>query len=82
MQDTLPEMEAFQIEGYRRMSASRKLQQVCELWRSIRDLALADVRRSHPAANPRELQLRLASRWLDAGTMRRAFGWDPGVEGY
>ena len=41
-----------------------------------------DIRRRHPDATSREQQLRLASRWLPAETMRRVFGWDPDREGY
>jgi hypothetical protein len=80
--DTHPAIEAFLVEGYRRMSPSEKLARVASLSRAVRELALADVRRAHPQAGSRELALRVASRCLDAETMRRAFGWDPDVEGY
>jgi hypothetical protein len=80
--DTDPEAERILIEGYRRMSASEKLQRVCELTQAVQALAMADIRRRHPDASPRECQLRLASRWIDADLMRKAFGWDPDKEGY
>lgn len=80
--DTPPEIERIIIEGYRRMPVWRKLQQVRELNRLTRQLALNDVRRCHPQADELELKLRLASRWLDAELMRQAFGWDPEQEGY
>ncbi len=80
--DTDPKTEALLIEGYRRMSAAQKLERVRQLTHAVQQLALSDIRRKHPGASERELQLRLASRWLDAETMRRAFGWDPAREGY
>ena len=50
--------------------------------RAVQELALVDIQRRHPHADPREQALRLASRRLDGETMRRAFGWDPEREGY
>jgi hypothetical protein len=80
--DTDPKAEAILIEGYRRMSFSEKLERVFELTQAVRELALSDIRQRHPFAGERELALRLASRWLSPELMRRAFGWDPDIEGY
>jgi hypothetical protein len=80
--DTHPKVEALLLEGYRRMSVAEKMSRVVAMSRAVQQLGLADVRRAHPDADDRELSLRLASRRLDAATMRRAFGWDPEVEGY
>lgn len=80
--DTHPKIEAFLIEGYRRMSVTEKVARVTAMSRAVQELGLADVRRAHPDADARELALRLASRRLDAETMRRAFGWDPDTEGF
>lgn len=80
--DTSPEAECVLVEGYRKMPAWRKLQQVQELTQLVQQLALLDIRRRHPDASERELQLRLASRWLEPELMRRAFGWDTEMEGY
>ncbi len=80
--DTHPDVEAILIEGYRRMSVAEKMSRVVALSRAVQQLGLVDVRRAHPEAEERELSLRLASRRLDAETMRRAFGWDPDVQGY
>lgn len=82
LNDTHPQVAAFLREGYRRMSVSEKLARVCALTRAVQELGLVDVRRAHPNADDRELALRLASRRLDPATMRRAFGWDPSVQGY
>lgn len=80
--DTHPKVEAFILDGYRRMSVAEKMARVVAMSRAVQQLGLVDVRRAHPDATDRELSLRLASRRLDASTMRRAFGWDPNVEGF
>jgi len=80
--DTHPVVEAMIVDGYRRMSPSQKLGRVAALTRALDELVLADVRRRFPNASEREQALRVASRRLDAETMRRAFGWDPDREGY
>lgn len=80
--DTHPDIEAVLVEGYRRMSVAEKMARVRALTLAVQELALVDVRRAHPDADEREQALRLASRWLDPETMRRAFGWDPATQGY
>jgi hypothetical protein len=80
MNDTHPAAHAILIEGYRRMTPAQKLERVSALCRTVRELALADIRRRYPGAGEREISMRLASRWLDAATMRSAFGWDPALE--
>ncbi|HEX7602521.1 MAG TPA: hypothetical protein VF316_12985 [Polyangiaceae bacterium] len=80
--DTHPVVEAMIVDGYRRMSPSQKLGRVAALTRALDELVLADVRRRFPDSSEREQALRVASRRLDAETMRRAFGWDPDREGY
>lgn len=80
--DTHPKIEAILIEGYRKMSASQKLERVCALTQAVQALALLDVRRRHPTADAREQALRVASRWIEPDLMLRAFGWDVRKEGY
>jgi hypothetical protein len=80
--DTPPEIEQMLIEGYRKMSAAQKLQIMQDLNRTAQLLALGDIKRRHPNASKRELQLRLASRWIEPELMKEAFGWDVEVEGY
>lgn len=80
--DTDPRIEAVLVAGYRAMSASQKLARVTALTRAVQELALLDIRRRHPKADQRELALRLASRWIDADLMKRAFDWDVQVSGY
>jgi hypothetical protein len=77
--DTHPSIEAPQLEGYRRMTAGRKLAIVAGLTAAVHQLALAEIRRRHPQADEREQRLRLVSRWVPAATLRRLCGWDPDV---
>ncbi len=80
--DTHPKIEAFLIEGYRKMSPAQKLERVRALTRAVQELALLDVRRRHPDADAREQALRVASRWIEPDLMVRAFGWDVREVGY
>jgi hypothetical protein len=82
LQDTPPEIEKIIIEGYRKMSAAQKLQIMQGLISAAQILALSDIKRRYPNAVERELQLRLASRWIEPELMRKAFGWDQEIEGY
>ena len=82
LSDTHPKVQALLVEGYRQMSPSEKLECVRRLTLAVQELALADIRRRHPEAGPRELALRLASRWIEPSLMMRAFGWDVRATGY
>ena len=73
--DTSAEAELILIEGLRRTPVWRKLQQVQELNQLAEQFALATLRRQYPQADPHELKLRLASRWLTPEQMQAAFGW-------
>jgi hypothetical protein len=79
--DTDPRIRAMLIEGYRRMHGWQRLERMGALNRMAKELALADIRHRHPDDTPRQRRMRLASRWLDADTMRRVFSWDPDLEG-
>ena len=80
--DTHPTIDARLIEGYRAMTPSQKMEIVSQLTRAVQELALADVRRRHPHADARELELRVASRWIEPELMLAAFGWDVERMGY
>ena len=80
--DTDPRAEAVLVAGYRRMSAAQKVERVRQLTLAVQELALLDVRRRHPNESEREHELRVASRWLTAEVMRRAFDWDVDQKGY
>lgn len=64
------------------MSASQKIELVCQLTRAVQEMALLDVRRRYPQADEREQALRVASRWIDPEIMNRAFGWDARESGF
>jgi hypothetical protein len=51
--DTHPAIEAILIEGYRRMTPAQKLRRVEDLTRTVRQLALQDIRRRYPHADER-----------------------------
>jgi len=80
--DTHPAIEAFIIDGYRRMTPAQRLERVAALTRTVQQCALADIRRRHPNASAQEQSLRLASRWLEPDLMRKAFGWDVDKAGF
>jgi hypothetical protein len=58
--DTPPEIEAMQIEGWRRMAATEKAALIVGLTRATFDLALAGICCRYPAASAREQFLRRA----------------------
>ena len=80
--DTHPRAEAVMIEILRRMTPAQRLQRSFALRDAAQGLARSRILVEHPGASPHEVQMRLASLWLDAETMRRVWGWDPDVEGY
>ncbi len=49
---------------------------------TCRTLALADIRRRHPAADEDEVRKRLAARLLSREDVMRVYGWDPDERGY
>jgi len=71
--DTTPDVEARQIEGWRAMTPARKAALVSSLSRSTRELALAGIRARHPKSSPREQFLRLAILTLGTDLARRAY---------
>ncbi len=75
--DTDPRVLSALVAGYRRMSLAEKFRRVEQLNEAVLSLAAARIKKEHPSIGDRELRLRLASLWLDAETMKRAFGWDP-----
>jgi hypothetical protein len=81
-EDTSEEVERIQIEAWRTRTPAENLARMVAMTRRIQEIQLAEIRRRHPHADARELKMRLASRRLDPDLMRRAFGWDPDVEGY
>ncbi len=73
--DTSPEVWALMEEGIRRMTPAQRFARVAELTAFTHRVALAAIRRDHPDETDREHRLRLAARYIDAETMKNAFGW-------
>jgi hypothetical protein len=71
-QDTSPEIERLQIEGWRRMTMEQKAAVVSGLTQAVVDLALAGIRQRHPDAPPREQLLRFALITLGPDLASRA----------
>jgi hypothetical protein len=75
--DTPPSVHSFMVRGYRHMRPSQKLAIVCELSRSMQQLALARLRQQYRDVSERELRLHLMSLSMDRETLKRLFHWDP-----
>jgi hypothetical protein len=82
LSDTSKEAEQILIEGYRSMSATKKLQQVSVLTLMVQRLALARIRAQYGPMNEDVEKLRLAALWIPRETMIKLFGWDPEIKGY
>ena len=82
MDDTDITMQRLLIEGYQKMTPQQKFRRVCELNKSIQQIALARIRKQYGNISEREQKLRLAALWLDRETMIKIFKWDPRVKGY
>ena len=80
--DTDPRADAIIIEGFRAMPPREKLRIVGALSRTVRELALVDVRNRFPDDSEREQLLRAASRWLEPQVMKQTFDWDVDKRGY
>lgn len=73
--DTSPEAWALVEDGLRRMSPAERVARSASLTILAHRFALAMIRRRHPEETDRQHRLRLAARYIDASTMRAAFGW-------
>ena len=82
VRDLSPQVEALLMAHYRSLSGDEKLKLAFEQIEFIRATQRHEIRRIHPEAGPREVELRLASRWCDPELLMRAFGWNVKVEGY
>ena len=71
--DTPLDIEARQIEGWRRLSVTEKAELIASLSRGVREVAMAGIRDRYPDASPREQFLRLAMLTLGATLARQAY---------
>ena len=81
-QDTHPKIQKMMIDGYRKMSPQKKMQQVDEMTKTVQQMALARIRREYKNCSEEEQRLRLGALWLDRETMIKVFNWDPKEKGY
>lgn len=72
-------VEAWKIlqAGLRRMTPRQRVERSAALTVLAHSMALAEIRRRYPGENERTHRLRLAARYIDAPTMKAAFGWPP-----
>jgi len=73
--DTTEEAWAVVEEGIRNMSPAQRVKRAISLTILVHRFALAAIRRAHPDEDERTHRLRLAARYIDAETMRKAFGF-------
>lgn len=71
--DTPLDIEAVQVELWRRMTPAAKAGLVAGLCQGVREAALEGIRRRHPADGPREQFLRLAILYLGRELALEAF---------
>lgn len=75
--DTDPKALEVHLRLMREAPAWRKLQLVDDLNRTLRALALSDLRRRYPEATETELRRRLAERLFGSALAKRAYGPGP-----
>jgi hypothetical protein len=68
--DTDPRAEAILIDGLRRMTGAQRLARVCALRETALALARVRLRETHGELSEHDERLRLATHWLDAGTLK------------
>lgn len=73
--DTTEEAWAIVEAGLTKMTPAERVQRAAALTVLTHRFALANIRRLHPDEDDRKHRLRLAARYIDAETMRRAFGY-------
>jgi hypothetical protein len=72
--DTHPDMEALQIQLWRRASPARKMNMLAQLNAAARLLALTGLRARYPQAGAAELRRRLADLLLGEELARKVYG--------
>ena len=80
--DTTPEAEEVLLELIRHAPVWKRLEMVDHMHETLRQLAIADIKRCHPDADDQEITHRLASRLLSRSEVVNAYGWDPELQGY
>lgn len=75
-EDTSAAAAAVFLARAREMSPTERLERMRAMTRAVQQAAVAGSRMRHPAADEREIRLRLAARRLDPDLMVKIFGWD------
>jgi hypothetical protein len=75
--DTTPEAWAVQIDIYRRMPPSRRLELALQLSDSLRSVVASGVRRRHPEYSEEQVRLAVTRLWLGEDLFRQVH---PGVQ--
>jgi hypothetical protein len=75
--DTTPEAWRVQVEVYRRMSPSRRLELALEMSDALRGVVTAGVRARHPDYSDQQVRLAVARLWLGDELFCKVY---PGVE--
>lgn len=71
--DTSAEAQQFQLQLWRRLSESERLDAVSAISTAVNELALSGIRQRHPGASDRECFLRLAVIRLGPDVARRLY---------
>jgi hypothetical protein len=79
--DTSPEAMEVWLNLQRQKTPGEKLAIVFEASQLVLQMYEMGVRRLYPAADDREVLLRVAARHLSREMMIRAYGWDPEADG-
>ncbi|MDA1193768.1 MAG: hypothetical protein O2894_01145 [Planctomycetota bacterium] len=75
--DTHREADEMLFALYRAAGPRGRLRKAGALCASARALGLQALRDRHPAASPRELELRLAATYIAPHLVREIWGWAP-----
>ena len=70
------------FDRWRAMDVVDKAELIDAMARDAADLSRAGVRMRHPAADEREINLRVFALRLGRDLMVRAYGWDPETHGW
>lgn len=68
-------MWALLERAYRAMTPRERVERAAALTILAHSFSLAQIRKEHPDEDERTHRLRLAARYIDAATMKAAFGW-------
>ena len=79
--DTDPRALEVWLDLQREKTPGEKLALVFEASQLVLQMYEMGLRRLYPAADDREVLLRVAARHLPRETMIRAYGWDPEADG-